>query len=151
MPATTITTALSDSPLTDPLAAPTGNQNPYDLDFKSIINGVEFTYLDEVRFTLIDTVNICVTVVVYASHASRANQMLTILDAILPRYMRHMKAETDKVLAMQQANLRVPGSRHRSSQNSHEVAARARQELLNIQKLACALKTLVNTTDYLTR
>ena len=100
------------------------------------------------RLTLIDAVNICVTVVVYGAQASRATQMLTILDALLPRYLRHMRAETERVVAAAHA---VASRACLAAPPGGEVAVRARLEILAIQKLACAIRTLVNTTDYLTR
>lgn len=114
-------------------------------EYKHLINGLDFNFTDESGFTLINTVNICVTVVAYASHASRANQMLIILDAILPRYLKHLKAEMDKVITQSKFVTKF------NSSTSQEISLMARLELSVIQKLSCALKTLVNTSDYLTR
>lgn len=111
------------------------------------MNNLELNYSDETRFSVIDTVNTCVTVVAYASHTSRSNQMLIILDAILPLYLKHLKSETDSIID-QFKGTKFNGGR---TGRNPDVTRSARLELTTIQKLACALKTLVNTSDFLTR
>jgi len=101
----------------------------------------------DARFTVIDAVNVCVAVVAYATHALRANQMLIVLDAILPRYLNHIKSETEARPA--QAGRQHMGRNF--SNTSQEISLKARAELIYIQRAACALKTLVNTSDLLAR
>ncbi len=100
------------------------------------------------RFSIIDAVNVCVSVVAYATHAQRANQMLIVLNAILPRYLNYIKSETDACQVYQTTKKQM--SRPISNSNQ-EVSIKARAELVCIQRAACALKTLVNSSDLLTR
>jgi hypothetical protein len=93
------TTAAIASP--DVLVGTTGS-NPYVSQFNKTasmieqqqqqqyrngIKALDFCYSDDqtIRFNIIDAINLCVTVVAYATHAYRSNQMLIILDCLIPR------------------------------------------------------------------
>ena len=116
-------------------------------DYTNMIKTLDFCYTDEsqYKFGVIDAVNLCVTVVAYASHAARSNQMLIILDAVLPKYLQHIKAETCKLVT----NLRANSLK--TSSNNSEISQQAKVEFNAIQKIGVALRTLVNTSVFLSR
>jgi hypothetical protein len=120
-------------------------QNPINntLDQRSMIKVLDFCYSDDLnaRFSIIETINLCVTVIAYATQAYRANQMLIILDIVIPRYTQHLKTETDKFTLSGGLTMTV------NQDGQHH----ARNELANIQRIAIAIKTLINTTDFLSR
>lgn len=122
-------------------------QKPNDNHNKSIIKALDFCYSDDAnaKLNMIDAINLCVTVIAYSAHAKRTNQMLIILDALLPRYLKHIKQQTVKVLnANKQQSFYLPTDKQ-SYMNQ------AKQELHTIQKVSIALKTLVNSSEFLTR
>ena len=110
---------------------------------------LDFCYYDETKFTIIDAINLCVTVVAYASNANRASQMLVILDVIIPRYLSHIKTETDKI----QINNKSPRFKAKKHVLApvNETTQQARTELAHIQKIAISIRNLVNAADFLTR
>lgn len=131
---------------------------------RSGIKALDFCYDDQsVRFSIIDSINLCVTVVAYATHAFRSNQMLMILDCLIPRYLSSFKEETDRLMT----NLKHaspfgdlssggPGRAHAAllGPNAHlhtELVQQARAEFALIQKVSVSIKTLVNTSDFLAR
>ena len=121
--------------------------------FNSAINKqlktLDFCYYDETKFTIIDAINLCVTVVAYASNANRANQMLVILDVIIPRYLNHIKTETDKI-QISNKSPRFKSKKHAIAP-VNETTQQARIELSHIQKISISIKNLVNASDFLTR
>lgn len=116
------------------------------------IKTLDFCYQDDqhIKFNMIDSINLCVTVVAYATHASRANQMLTILKVIIPRYCNYLKDETEKLSQMNKSSHFGFMSQNDKQQNA-EMIQRARNEFFQLQKMSVSLKTLVNLSDYLTR
>ena len=121
--------------------------------YKNMLKALDFCYSDDgtIRFNMIDGINLCVTVIAYATHAFRANQMLTILDVVIPRYLDNIKNETDKISANYKfTGFHMPPDKSHSAHNN-EMTQQARSELANIQKIAVSIKTLVNTSDFLAR
>jgi hypothetical protein len=124
-------------------------------NYRNMIRALDFCYNDDssIRFSIIDSINLCVTVVAYASHAYRANQMLIILDVIIPRFLEFIRAETDRALD----NLKYLNygyttvDKHTLINFQQEASHLARSELANIQKISVAIKTLVNTSEFLSR
>lgn len=135
---------------------PSNNQNAKSTEtFRSAIRPVDFCYSDDqnIRFSIVDAINLCVTVVAYATHAYRANQMLIILDVIMPRYLAHIREETEKIMNIHRSSF-IPNASLMDKANQHyhqEVIQQARMELAIMQKLSISIKTLVNTSDFLTR
>jgi hypothetical protein len=98
---------------------------------RNIIKPLDFCYSDLVnnKFCMIDAINLCVTVIAYATHANRAYQMLVVLDAIVPQYMEYLQNETEAL----------------------ESIETAKKEYDHIHKIGLALKTMINTVDVVTR
>jgi len=113
------------------------------------IKTLDFCYLDENKFTIIDAINLCVTIVAYASNANRASQMLVILDVLIPRYLNHIKNETDKI----QVNNKSPRFKLKKQNAApiNETTLQARVELASIQKIAISIKNLIHASDFLMR
>ena len=140
----------------DPLQnnALNGDQaNVNSLGLNGVINRqiktLDFCYLDENKFTINDAVNLCVATVAYASNANRASQMLVILDVLIPRYLNHVKSETDKI----QVNNKSPRFKTKKANTApvNETTQQARVELGIIQKIAISIKNLVHASDFLMR
>lgn len=74
-------------------------------NYSNMIKALDLCYIEDdinnSRFALINAINLCVTVISYATHASRANQMMIILDAIIPRYLEYLRSETEIVKNLQ--------------------------------------------------
>jgi hypothetical protein len=70
-------------------------------NYSNMIKALDLCYIEDdinnSRFALINAINLCVTVISYATHANRANQMMIILDAIIPRYLEYLRSETEIV------------------------------------------------------
>jgi hypothetical protein len=98
---------------------------------KFMLQPLDFCYSDEsnIRFSIINAINLCVTVIAYATHGTRAHQMLSILNILIPQYTDHLKEQTDAKAFIQ------------SSKN----------EYFLINKIAVALKTMVHCADILAR
>jgi hypothetical protein len=95
------------------------------------IKPLDFCYSDLTnnKFSMLDAINLCVTVIAYATHANRAHQMLIVLDTIIPQYMDHLKSETD----------------------SMEPTCTIKKEHEHICKISLALKTMINSIDVIAR
>ena len=95
------------------------------------IKPLDFCYSDLTnnKFSMIDAINICVTVIAYATHANRAYQMLIVLDTIIPQYMDHLKNEA----------------------GSKESTETTKKEYDHICKISLALKTMINSIDIIAR
>lgn len=128
--------------------------------YKTNIKPLDFCYSDEnQKFTCLDAINLCVTVIAYATHTPRANQMLTILDVIVPRYLSQLKQDTDTVMNSNRGVNPSILNTHPSSildkqANMHyhmDTVNQARSEFLTLQKIAVSIKTLVSVADFLTR
>lgn len=92
------------------------------------LRALDFCYqMDTENITILDTISICVCVIGYAADSQRAIQMLTILEAILPLYLRHIQSCTLK-----------------KSQTP-------RDELTAIHNISVCIKTLINNCEGLTR
>lgn len=125
-------------------------------NYRSTLKALDFCYSDDqnIRFNMIDSINLCVTVIAYATHAYRANQMLTILDVIIPRYFSHLKQETDALIYANKSSGFSFMSQSEKMGGSHyhaEIVCKARIEFLQLQKVSVSLKTLANASDFLTR
>ncbi|XP_064639472.1 protein unc-80 homolog [Lineus longissimus] len=94
------------------------------------LKALDFCYeMDPDTFSMIDAINVCVAVVAYASDSYRGMQMLTILEAIVPFYLRKMKTETNKL----------------------QTPIAARQEINTISNMAVSMRALINSCEALTR
>ena len=96
------------------------NIKPLDFCYSELANN---------KFSMIDAINLCVTVIAYATHENRAYQMLIVLDSIVPQYMEHLKSETD----------------------SAETTCTIKKEYEHICKISLALKTMINSIDVIAR
>ena len=98
------TSALNNNGINRVIASEAASEN-----YNSMIKALDLCYieddLNDNRFAIINAINLCVTVVAYATHANRANQMMIILDAIIPRYLDYLKSETETVLTANSSNL----------------------------------------------
>ncbi|CAH1781834.1 unnamed protein product, partial [Owenia fusiformis] len=91
---------------------------------------VDFCYEDEPdSFSMSDAIDLCVTVVAYASDSLRSQQMLTILEAIVPYYLKQSQALTLK----------------------RDTPVSARSEMDMIQELSISMRALVVNCEALTR
>ncbi|XP_023931089.1 protein unc-80 homolog isoform X1 [Lingula anatina] len=141
-----IASSLNVGPL---FATPTGNKIPAkhlfemllalegdcpdEMDILELVEGemplkaLDFCYADEPdSLTMLECINMCVTVVAYASDSVRGAQMLTILDALLPQYLQHI----------------------RPAKKNHE---KAKEELNIIMNLGVSMRALITSCDALTR
>ncbi|XP_025829365.1 protein unc-80 homolog [Agrilus planipennis] len=90
------------------------------------LKAIDFCYHDENEMvTILDCISLCVTVVSYASESVRGYQMLIILEAVLPCYMEHIQLPT------------------------YDKGGKTEREI--ILQLACAIRTLVNNCEALTK
>lgn len=115
---------------------------------------LDFCYQDEqnIKFNMIDSINLCVTVIAYATYTTRAGQMLNILNVIVPRYVNYLKEETEKVSSRNKISTNFGHLHHLDSkQMNNELSQKARNEFFQLQKISVSLKTLVHLSDYLTR
>jgi hypothetical protein len=128
---------------------PNGLNGTYNGTMIKQMKTLDFCYLDENKFTIIDAINLCVTIVAYASNANRASQMLVILDVLIPRYLNHIKNETDKI----QVNNKSPRFKLKKQNAApvNETTIQARIELASIQKIAISIKNLIHASDFLMR
>ncbi|GFR73733.1 Unc-80-like protein [Elysia marginata] len=86
------------------------------------LKALDFCYEnDPDTFNMMDVINMCVTVIAYSPESYRSGQMLTILEMVIPRYLDHLKQETNK--------------------KDNSTAARA--EVAAINSLAVAVRALV--------
>lgn len=62
------------------------------------VQPLDFCYFDETnsKFSLIDSINLCITVIAYASYSKRAYQMLTILNELIPQFMNYLKNQSER-------------------------------------------------------
>jgi hypothetical protein len=125
------------------------------------VRALDVCYMDDqsIRFNIKDSINLCVTVIAYASQAHRTTQMLFILDIIVPRYLVHLKQETQRLMSDSKSGAsssssvgKTAASPLRGAGYSHQdIVQYAKQELTCIQKVATSLKTLLNISDFMTR
>uniref|UniRef100_T1K5F6 Protein UNC80 C-terminal domain-containing protein n=1 Tax=Tetranychus urticae TaxID=32264 RepID=T1K5F6_TETUR len=67
------------------------------VDAEKPLKALDFCYqMDPEALTILDAVSLCVTVAAYAADSQRGHQMLTILETILPLFMKHMQNLTMK-------------------------------------------------------
>ncbi|XP_046670285.1 uncharacterized protein LOC124360589 isoform X5 [Homalodisca vitripennis] len=92
------------------------------------LQAIDFCYHDESEMvTVLDCISLCVMVVAYAADSLRAQQMLTILEAVLPCYLQQ---------------IRLPSYRRlQEGKTEREI----------ISQLAIAIKTLVNNCEGLAK
>ncbi|KAK4295652.1 hypothetical protein Pmani_031795 [Petrolisthes manimaculis] len=89
------------------------------------LRALDFCYHEESdSVTLLETVDMCVTVVAYSADSKRGHQMLTILEAILGQVLRHLQTTAGRDL---------------------------RQEKETIHHIAVAMKTLITNCEALAK
>ncbi|KOC65753.1 Protein unc-80 like protein, partial [Habropoda laboriosa] len=90
------------------------------------LKAIDFCYHDENEMvTVLDCISLCVMVIAYAPDSIRGQQMLTILEAILPCYVQQIQSPT------------------------YNKEGKTEKEI--IHQLAVAVKTLVNNSEALTK
>ncbi|CAF0814942.1 unnamed protein product [Rotaria sordida] len=96
----------------------------------TIIKSLDFCYADDdTIFTFLNCLDVCVTVVAYAPDSIRSLQMLNIIHILLPKYFEYIKDYTNK----------------------NDIQKNGRDEIKIIEKLSITIKTLISTTEWLTR
>ncbi|XP_067144484.1 protein unc-80 homolog isoform X1 [Centruroides vittatus] len=100
------------------------------VDIDKPLRALDFCYqLDPDTLSVLDAISLCVTVVCYSADSVRGHQMLTILKAILPFYLKHLQILTTKK--------ETPGG--------------SRTELNMIHNIAVCIKTLISNCEALAR
>lgn len=100
------------------------------VDVEKPLKALDICYqMDPETVTILDTISLCVTVVSYSADSMRSHQMLTILEAILPLYMKHIQGITIRK--------ETPGG--------------PRTELSNIHNISVCIRTLISNCEALTR
>ncbi|XP_055936881.1 protein unc-80 homolog isoform X2 [Argiope bruennichi] len=106
------------------------------LDILELVNvekplrALDFCYQnDPDTLSILDAISLCITVVAYAADSHRGHQMLTILEAVLPFYLRHLQNLTTKK--------ETPGG--------------SRSELSMIHNISICMKTLISNCEALAR
>lgn len=100
------------------------------VDVEKPLKALDVCYqMDPETVTILDTISLCVTVVSYSADSMRSHQMLTILEAILPLYMKHIQGITIRK--------ETPGG--------------PRTELSNIHNISVCIRTLISNCEALTR
>ncbi|KYN10340.1 Protein unc-80 like protein, partial [Trachymyrmex cornetzi] len=90
------------------------------------LKAIDFCYHDENEMVdVLDCISLCVMVIAYAPDSIRGQQMLTILEAILPCYVRQIQLPT------------------------YNKEGKTEKEIIN--QLAIAVRTLVNNSEALTK
>ncbi|XP_043466068.1 protein unc-80 homolog isoform X3 [Leptopilina heterotoma] len=90
------------------------------------LKAIDFCYHDEdENVTVLDCISLCVMVIAYSADSIRGQQMLTILEAILPCYVQKIQQPT------------------------YNREGRTEKEVIN--QLAIAVRTLVNNSETLTK
>ncbi|KAG8197196.1 hypothetical protein JTE90_011351 [Oedothorax gibbosus] len=100
------------------------------VDVEKPLRALDFCYQnDPDTLSILDAISLCITVVAYAADSHRGHQMLTILEAVLPFYLRHLQNLTMKK--------ETPGG--------------SRSELSMIHNIAICMKTLISNCEALAR
>ncbi|XP_052063828.1 protein unc-80 homolog [Mytilus californianus] len=94
------------------------------------LKALDFCYEnDPDRLAMIDVINMCVTVIAYAPDSFRSVQMLKILEVLIPRYLGHLKKDT----------------------NQRDNPPAARSEITVISNIAISIKALLCCSEFFTR
>lgn len=144
----------NSSPNLNNVAMSPGNRSNDALARNSTpMRALDFCYLDDQsnKFNIKDSINLCVTVIAYASQAYRTNQMLSIMDILIPRYLNHMKSETNKIQSESRNIAKTSFGSPIRNLTQQDIVQHAKQELSYIQKVATSIKTLLNISDFMTR
>ncbi|GIY67759.1 hypothetical protein CDAR_36052 [Caerostris darwini] len=100
------------------------------VDVEKPLRALDFCYQnDPDTLSILDAISLCITVVAYAADSHRGHQMLTILEAVLPFYLRHLQNLTTKK--------ETPGG--------------SRTELSMIHNISICMKTLISNCEALAR
>ncbi|KAL5011899.1 hypothetical protein ScPMuIL_010450 [Solemya velum] len=100
------------------------------IEGRGALRALDFCYEnDPESFTMMDIINMCVTVVAYAPESFRSVQMLNILEVMVPRYLQYLRKETTR----------------------KDTPAAARTEVTAINNVGVALRSLVSAAEYFTR
>lgn len=90
---------------------------------------LDFCYqLDSEALSILDAISLCVTVISYASDSERGHQMLTVLNAVLPFYLKHMQYLTTKK--------ETPGGPRTELQMIHNISVCMKTLIYNCEALA---------------
>ncbi|XP_030638088.1 protein unc-80 homolog [Chanos chanos] len=94
------------------------------------LRSLDFCYGNEdLAFSIIESIKLCVTVVAYAPESFRSLQMLMVLEALVPCFLQRLKSNTQAL----------------------ESASAARDEIAAIAALATSLQALLYSVEALTR
>ncbi|XP_048774238.1 protein unc-80 homolog isoform X3 [Ostrea edulis] len=100
------------------------------VDGKKPLEALDFCYEnDPDRLSMIEVINLCVTVIAYAPDSFRSVQMLTVLEVIVSKYIHHLKSETIRV------------------DKPHAALA----EVAAITDVGIAMRALISSCEYFTR
>ncbi|CAL8087525.1 unnamed protein product [Calicophoron daubneyi] len=95
------------------------------------LKALDFCYEDEeANWSILEAINLCVAVIVYAPDSYRARQMLVILQALFPFILRDLSA-----ICMEESN-------------GNELK---KAELLAIQRISITIRQLISTNEFMTR
>eukprot|EP00105_Crassostrea_gigas_P024973 XP_011445404.1 PREDICTED: protein unc-80 homolog isoform X2 [Crassostrea gigas] len=94
------------------------------------LQALDFCYENEPdRLTMIEVVNLCVTVIAYAPDSFRSVEMLTILEVVVSKYVHHVRSETIRV----------------------DKPHAAQAEVSAIIDVGIAMRALISSCEYFTR
>nr|CAH8869810.1 unnamed protein product [Trichobilharzia regenti] len=95
------------------------------------LEALDFCYDDEdANWSILEVINLCVAVIVYAPDSYRARQMLVILQALLPLILKDLP-----YICAEEGSGTDP----------------KKAELTAIQKISVAIRQLISTTEFMTR
>ncbi|XP_014671826.1 PREDICTED: protein unc-80 homolog [Priapulus caudatus] len=116
-----------EEPLVDPLdiMALVGGEKPLTVQDLCYEN-------DDEDYSVVEAISLCVTVVAFAPESSRALEMLTVMKAIVPYYLEHLRARTARA-------------------TKGGVAASARHELGVITAVAASIRAMIAACEMFTR
>ncbi|XP_061164273.1 protein unc-80 homolog isoform X1 [Saccostrea echinata] len=100
------------------------------VDGEKPLQALDFCYEnDPDRLSMIEVINLCVTVIAYAPDSFRSVQMLTILEVVVSKYVQHVKSETIRV----------------------DKPHAAQAEVSAINDVGIAMRALISSCEYFTR
>ncbi|KAI8495052.1 Protein unc-80 [Branchiostoma belcheri] len=87
---------------------------------------LDYFYADDPPdMTIIEAINVCITVVAYAADSLRSIQMLCVLEALVPFYMRYLMKQTSR----------------------RDSISAAKEELTSIEQLAVSMEALTQSCE----
>ncbi|CAE1324419.1 UNC80 [Acanthosepion pharaonis] len=113
-----------------------GGHCPDNYDILDLVTGekplkaLDFCYEnDPGTFDIVDVINMCVTVIAYSPDSFRSGQMLTILEVVVPKYLKYLIEAT----------------------NQKDSFSAAQGEIQAITNIAISIRALINSCETFTR